>query len=578
MYLPTSFSFIFKMNCVPVEVLSQIFTKLDFKDKLECMLVCRSWYNTLDQYTLLCRFSVKSYRKFKDMLTLFPHRATQVEYLTVYHYFKPYLDKGELFNMFPNLREISFNTDSRLRVPPFYTAKPFQFLHAICKLEKIKDFGYELVSQLAMSNLCINLKSIDLNFRKSRKFREFEDFITANNVVSQLKNMPVLKELSMAGIGFKLMDLEIMHINLPSLKRLCLKSAHQISGEIPRDVVPASLITELEVKIEEAEDRDTRIQFYKYIGNKYPSLKKPIFDAYFYLLDHGEDIIPYIYNEGIFPLCQKIGSQVDTFLFSHYYDGSDAFRKFDDYGMKLKELTIEMSWRDEDDPFIEELVRSQQSKYIQKLSLWDIIPDPIRMINHLEVLDTLNISSRCSSTPYAFRRRKMKNRIDLTQLINACPATLTTLSTAHVYLTFGEPASTITNIKHLKLIDVDFTPMLTSIIETSFPKLSTLALSGDIDFNITILLPKHNLKEVSITALYNKRNERNEYTVESKCDDGVECHTIKRIPDYNNRGSAGVYNTITNTFVKIEYNKPLTLKFICLSVKQTFLFIEKKFG
>jgi hypothetical protein len=560
------------MNRVPVEVLREIFTKLDSKDKLECMLVCRFWYDTLDQFTLLCRFSLKNHRfpKFKDMLTLFPHRATQVEYLTVNHRLKPYLDKGELCNMFPNLREISFNIDSRRRAPQIHTAKPFQFLHAICKLEKIKDFGgCELAPQLAMSNLCINLKSLELDFR---------DFITAgtaNNVVSQLKNMPVLKELSMTGIEFKLMDLEIMHSNLPSLKRLCLESAYPISGEIPRDVVPASLITELEVKIKEAETQHTRIQFYKYVGNKYPSLKNPIFDDFLDLTEEGTDIIPCIYNEGIFPLYQKIGSQVDTFLFSHYYDGLDAFRKFDDYGMKLKQLTIEMSWRFEDDPFIEELVRSQQSNYIQKLTLWNIIPDPIRMINHLEVLDTLNISSRHA---YTVSRCTMRREIDLTQLIHACPATLTTLSTAHIYLTFGEPASTITNIKHLKLIDVDFTPMLANIIETSFPKLSTLTLAGDIESNVAISLPKHNLKEVSITALYNKEKERNEYTIESKCDDGVECHTIKRIPDYNNGGQLCAYDTRANTLVKIEHNKPLTLTFICLSVKQIFLFTEQKIG
>jgi hypothetical protein len=114
------------MDHIPAELLHKIFTKLDLEDKLECMLVCRPWYDTLDRSTLLCSLSVenKQFLKFKDMLTRFPHRATQVEYLTLNKRLHHGLSKEEVCNMFPNLREVSFSTYSGTK-SSFPTSKPF---------------------------------------------------------------------------------------------------------------------------------------------------------------------------------------------------------------------------------------------------------------------------------------------------------------------------------------------------------------------------------------------------------------------------------------------------------------------
>jgi hypothetical protein len=43
----------FKMDLIPIELLHEIFIKLHIKDKLECMLVCRFWYDMLDRRSLL---------------------------------------------------------------------------------------------------------------------------------------------------------------------------------------------------------------------------------------------------------------------------------------------------------------------------------------------------------------------------------------------------------------------------------------------------------------------------------------------------------------------------------------------
>jgi hypothetical protein len=433
---------------------------------------------------------------------------------------------------------------------------------------KIEDSGdCELAPQLAISNVCHKLKTLDLDFR------EFHSSDVTSTVISQLKNMPVLEDLSMTYIKVKLTDLETMHNNLPSLKRLCLEDTYPISGEIPRDVVSANLVTKLNVRIHQVEDRDTYIQFYKYIGNKYLSAINPILDNNMEFDTDDQDILPRIYNEVVFPLYQKIGSKADTFIFKDYCDGLDTFRKFDDYGMRLKELTIKLAWQFEDVPFIEELSQSQQSKYIQKLILCNIRPDPIHMIYNLEALDTLDISH---SFFFDENNIVMRKEFNFTQLIDACPATLTTLTTHNFILTFDGPASNITSIKHLTITNVTVSPMLAKIIETSFPNLSTLTLTGEIKSNVTISLLKHKLKEVSITAMYDEEMERNEYSIESKCDDGIQYHSIKRSPNNNIDGQLYVYDGRSNPSAKIEPNKSYTLKFICPSVEQLSFFVEQK--
>jgi hypothetical protein len=133
----------------------------------------------------------------------------------------------------------------------------------------------------------------------------------------------------------------------------------------------------------------THIQVYEYIENKYSCIDSSVY------LDraiHGQenDYVLELYNRGIFPLYQKIGSQLDTFKFTSYCEGLDAFNRFDDWVVKLKDLTIE-STSDENVLFIENLVQSQQCKLIQKLILKEIIPEPIDRVMNMEALSTLII-------------------------------------------------------------------------------------------------------------------------------------------------------------------------------------------
>jgi hypothetical protein len=124
--------------------------------------------------------------------------------------------------MFPNLREIEL-FDISAGEKTSYLNNPFQFTRATSKLEKIEDSREcELTSQLAMFNMYSNLKSLDLVITSKNNFN-----------FSQLKNMPVLETLTLQYFRLQLMDLEMVHHNMPLIKILSLKAIYIVSGEIP---------------------------------------------------------------------------------------------------------------------------------------------------------------------------------------------------------------------------------------------------------------------------------------------------------------------------------------------------------
>jgi hypothetical protein len=236
------------MDHIPAELLHQIFIKLDLKYKLECMLVCRFWYNTLDRRSLLDTLIINSdvFFELEEMIERQPYRATQVEILMLSADF----DKRILCNMFPNLREfVAFNSFAPEKTN--YLDSPFQFTHATSKLEKIVDSGEcELTRQLAMTNMCTSLKSLELFFS------ELPGLISSD-ILSQLKNLSVLETLRLRHFRLKLMDLEMVHCNIPSVKDLCLSHTYIISGGVPNGVIPAMLIINLNLELISSDDTHT---------------------------------------------------------------------------------------------------------------------------------------------------------------------------------------------------------------------------------------------------------------------------------------------------------------------------------
>jgi hypothetical protein len=93
------------MIYIPLEVLHEIFTMIRLENRLECMFVCRAWYNFLDRCSLLydLDINVANFDKAKNMLENFSHRRPQVEYLTLDLPQRHEFDKRVFFNFCPNL-------------------------------------------------------------------------------------------------------------------------------------------------------------------------------------------------------------------------------------------------------------------------------------------------------------------------------------------------------------------------------------------------------------------------------------------------------------------------------------------
>jgi hypothetical protein len=116
--------------------------------------------------------------------------------------------------------------------------------------------------------------------------------------------MPVLETLHLITTAIRLTDLEILHSNLGSIKYLDLGRIKLYPCEIPQNVTPATLITELEYNIEEVTDLHTHVQFYKYIHKKHPAILPDGND--FVIITENEDYVKEVYTKGIIPLHENI--------------------------------------------------------------------------------------------------------------------------------------------------------------------------------------------------------------------------------------------------------------------------------
>jgi hypothetical protein len=125
------------------------------------------------------------------------------------------------------------------------------------------------------------------------------------------------------------------------------------------------------------------------LESKYPFVENP--DYVDRIIKREVGYMNNVYNNGIFPLYQKTGSRVDTYTCYNYVYRMNIFQKFDEFGMRLRELYIA-----EDDTvghlILDELAPSQQSNHLLKLTLINNIPQPIDQMANMVVLETLIIN------------------------------------------------------------------------------------------------------------------------------------------------------------------------------------------
>jgi hypothetical protein len=108
-------------------------------------------------------------------------------------------------------------------------------------------------------------------------------------LISQLKNLPVLKKLTLESAKTSLHDFEKIHKNVPSIQDLKLHFLRLTTGNLPANIKAATSITKFDLRAGKFDTAKMHTQFYKYMAFKYADEK---------LKNRDESDRKYIYLNG----------------------------------------------------------------------------------------------------------------------------------------------------------------------------------------------------------------------------------------------------------------------------------------
>ncbi|KAI8880289.1 hypothetical protein K501DRAFT_275706 [Backusella circina FSU 941] len=475
------------MDKLPPELLHGIFAQLDLKQRLVCLLVCRSWWNVLDRYSLFCNVELKEekdqFKKFMGKIKLLPDRAAQVEVLDIVLQTKTSLNRRELFNIFPNARVLRVKPQKVTAHSIFtFYGRPIEITHSRSRVEILSDIHHcDLASQLLYSNLGSRLKVLDLDFY------ERSDAIT---VLSQLKNLPVLKSLSLTRPKIKLENLEEIHKNVPSIQDLTLKWLKIRAGDMPSNIIPATSMVKLNFSYNNSghlKDEVTHTQLYQYMFKKYANIMDIEYDDK-WLSVFSSYVRKEIFLNGILDFYKLILPLKTEFTLFALPDDVDPFETADTMGSQIKQFHI---WMCQGGTLFRYLSQSNQVKYIEKLDILDTNIDSFHFLKEMTALTTLIIKFNKPHPPPVY----------LASCLAACPPSLKNLDIICRGLVI-EPFNTILDsIESLNVsCDDTLTSDLGSIISSCFPNVVRLVLKGMVTENINISLKSTRFQRATLST------------------------------------------------------------------------------
>ncbi|KAI8880916.1 hypothetical protein K501DRAFT_275137 [Backusella circina FSU 941] len=371
------------MDTFPPELLHNIFIPLDLKQRLICTRVSRNWWYVLYGCSLFYDVHMKKaetkFNRYIDMFKRPPGLAAQVEELDIEVAFGTRFNRRELLYIFPNARVMS--------IEPYQSTLFSDFSHfathidtAHSKLESLSDFNHcELASQMLYSNLGGRLKTLCLNFEVLPDMHQ--------RILSQLKNLPVLKRLSLKSPRIKLSDLENIHNNIPSIQEFSLVYLYLEVGDMPSNIISDASITKFELNAGGFPDADAHIQFYQYMTQKYTKITN--------IKHRDEPIHRYssstrkeIYLNGVLGFFKRIGLNQGEVALTGLPKGVNPFEAFDTMDSRIMTLYFRMC---EDNAILHYLSQSNQSKCIKEWGFISTRIDSLRPIKDLTVLTRLSL-------------------------------------------------------------------------------------------------------------------------------------------------------------------------------------------
>jgi hypothetical protein len=303
-------------------------------------------------------------------------------------------------------------------------------------------------------------------------------------ILPQLKDLPVLKTLSLQSAGLWIDDLELLHKNVPSIQELTLEPLY-LNGSMPSEVVPASSITKLKFRGSDPEDVKTLCMIYKYMTKKYTNATEvDINDVE--LDDYEPSERKYFYLNGYLDFLKLIGPIKDELSLEYVPNGVNPFEALDAVDSRIQCLDL---YGRENETILEDLSRSNQSKYVQTLILTDTNIDSIHFIKNMTCLTELRIRSAIKDT----------RPVDLIGCLEACPPFLKTFTITFDHIVVKPHNIVLKSIENLNIRCQTLTSEIGDIISSCFPNLVKLSLYCEYLNNTNITLKSLQLQHVSFS-------------------------------------------------------------------------------
>ncbi|KAI8882888.1 hypothetical protein K501DRAFT_315319 [Backusella circina FSU 941] len=468
------------MNRIPPEILHKVFSLLDLDERLTCTLVSRSWWSVLDRYSLFYNIEIENdndrFIRFIDMIERLPHRAAQVEELIINCPLKDIFNKRRLCNIFPNVRSIKL--DDPITIENYYHfSEPIETTQQKSKVQHISDTIYcEYASQMMMSNLCDQLTTIYLDFRGL--------FVSCRTILPQMKNMPVLKELTLNLANLSKVDMEVLHNNIPSIQILKLLRLILCESEMPLNIISPTALTDVFISIEIADNIATHAEWYRYICSKYINVTK--WDYNDEELFHTDETV-FLYENGFLQFLEFIAPTQSSITLTRLPDHINFFKVLDNIGSQIEEFDIYFC---KGDTVLQNFAESNQSRYVKDLTIDNTM---IGSIHHFQNFTSL---SKLTLEPTDFYHELT---INLTDCLNLLPNTLKDFSIDYPDLVFEPVNCKPSSIENLTINSWSLTKELMEMVSSCFPQLVNLYLSGSTGCNLDISLPSHSLKSATFS-------------------------------------------------------------------------------
>jgi hypothetical protein len=401
-----------------------------------------------------------------DKFVQLPDRAAQVEELNLTIKPECVFNRRTLFSLFPNAKTMILKTTVPTHTSkPSHSREPIDIPHSKSKLVHLSDFYQcDLVSQMLHSNLGDRLKSLYLDCRWA---------LHTPVILSQLKSLAVLKKLSLLWPIITLDNLEEMRTNMPSIQDFVLEEFDLLAGNMPSDIVPATSITRLDVCVGDIDHVETHTQLYQYMAKKYIN----IVDIEYKdegLIQYDPNERKQIYLNGLFDFLRLIGPHKSELALSALPDDIDAFEVLDSVDSKIKALRLSVC---DGETLFQSLLKSRQSKYIEKVDIVDTRIDSGHLLKGLPGLASLSIQSREFPPP-----------IYLVDCFEICSSTLKHLHIKCYGLVVAPFKTQFDAIQTLNISFVRFTKNFGDIISSCFPIMVDLTLKGSVAENLNIVL------------------------------------------------------------------------------------------